>query len=683
MDSHTVNDGLKTITKTKRKFMKASNYLGIVLAVPVMLACVGSANAATVASPLTATPATVALTYQKPSTGSSVAVKVSATASTFFTVDLASVPIWLSLDAVNGTAVAAPGTTINFSASPVAATLGAGTYTASVNLKVAPTATSTYSDKTVAVTLVIKNVAAVLSTKESTTQNIDWPLGSALPTFTLNPRSNADPIAYTAAAAVTLPASPTWLLINHTSGLAYTVGSTPIAVTYVPQVFALAIPGDQLKGTITLTPASGSPVVVNLVITVTPPQATISSLYPKETAVQPSATTGAAPLTVVLTGSGFVAAPETEKTVVTVGGSALPTGSVSVSNSTTITIQIPAETYLTAPLSLDITAQNPNPNGTPAAASATTLAVTVSPIIYSIVNSASYMQPATGPTLVPYEAISIFGDNFGADPVTPTLGALDGNSRFPAKLTPVTAKDLVVKFYKQDGTTLIDSAYVLFATQNQINCLVPSGVSATGITGLKISVTYDSVESSKFTANLGTADPGIYTTASSGLGQAAILHSDYSVNSSTNKVAKLATVQIYVTGLGAPTSTATNVTSATAVTYPASCISTAAYLGTMNAAPISASWTNIDGAVLASANIATGHFAPCFLTTGTGITPVTVLIDGKAATVTYAGFVSDSVAGLYQVNAIVPSTATSGAAISVQVVVGTAKSQIGATMAIQ
>jgi len=58
-------------------------------------------------------------------------------------------------------------------------------------------------------------------------------------------------------------------------------------------------------------------------------------------------------------------------------------------------------------------------------------------------------------------------------------------------------------------------------------------------------------------------------------------------------------------------------------------------------------------------------------------------IVGQPATVTYAGWVGDSVAGLYQINATVPTAATSGNAISVVVSVGTAKSQAGVTMAIQ
>jgi len=78
-----------------------------------------------------------------------------------------------------------------------------------------------------------------------------------------------------------------------------------------------------------------------------------------------------------------------------------------------------------------------------------------------------------------------------------------------------------------------------------------------------------------------------------------------------------------------------------------------------------------------SGNIAAGHFAPCFATAPT------VTIGGKAATVSYAGFVADSIAGLYQINAVVPTTVTSGSAVSVQVAVGTATSQTGVTMVVQ
>jgi len=155
--------------------------------------------------------------------------------------------------------------------------------------------------------------------------------------------------------------------------------------------------------------------------------------------------------------------------------------------------------------------------------------------------------------------------------------------------------------------------------------------------------------------------------------------STYAVNSSTNMAVKGNTVLIYVSGLGAPTSTAANTASTTAAAYPAACISTANYMATVNGLTVKPSplWTTIDGAVIASANIAAGHYAPCFATAPT------VTIGGKAATVSYAGFVADSIGGLYQINAVVPTTVTSGSAVPVVVSVGTATSQSGVTMVVQ
>jgi uncharacterized protein (TIGR03437 family) len=50
--------------------------------------------------------------------------------------------------------------------------------------------------------------------------------------------------------------------------------------------------------------------------------------------------------------------------------------------------------------------------------------------------------------------------------------------------------------------------------------------------------------------------------------------------------------------------------------------------------------------------------------------------------VSYAGFVADSVGGLYQINATVPTSVTAGTAVPVVVSVGTATSQPGVTMAV-
>jgi uncharacterized protein (TIGR03437 family) len=619
-------------------------------------------------SPLTSDHASVSVTFQKPSTaGSAVTVKISATASTYFTVDPASVPFWLTLGAMNGTAVSS-GVNITFTPNSLGGSLSAGSYGGSVHFKVAG-----FNDLAVPVTLVVSNPASTLSVAEGTTQTINWAQGSAYPTSTLTMVSDGSPINFTVAPSVTSPTTPAnWLKVNHTSGVAYTWG-TPITVSFIQAVFDNANVGDTLTGTVAVTPAGASAINVGYTINVTSPAAAITRIFPAETPVQATALVTDPALTVVVTGTGFVAAPSNKKTVVTVGGNTLASASVNVVSSTTMLLTITPDNFNTAS-SLAITAQNPS-IGSP---SATALNVTSKPIIYAVTDGASMVEAAPGssPSFAPYEMISIFGDNFG--PTSAVTATLDSFSRYPNSLT-AGGHTLTVTFYRADGTTLIANAYLLFATQTQINALVPSGV--TGQPSVKIAVTYNSNSSTQYAANVVTSNPGVFTATSSGTGQGAILHADFSANSTSNKAAKGSTVLIYVSGLGAPNSTAANTASTSAATFPSSCISAANYMSTINTAATHPNplWTTVDGAVIQASKLATGHLPPCFANPIT----VSVTIDGKAATVSYAGWVGDSVAGLYQVNAVVPTSATSGNAISVQVAVGTAKSQSGVTMAIQ
>jgi len=60
-----------------------------------------------------------------------------------------------------------------------------------------------------------------------------------------------------------------------------------------------------------------------------------------------------------------------------------------------------------------------------------------------------------------------------------------------------------------------------------------------------------------------------------------------------------------------------------------------------------------------------------------------VLIDGQPATVTFYGEVPGVVAGMMQVNAIVPKSARAGADIPVSISLGTSYSQAGVTLAAQ
>jgi uncharacterized protein (TIGR03437 family) len=642
----------------------------LLLALAAVL-CSTSQVWAQAASPLTTLPTTVGLTFQKPSTaGSAVPVKVSATSPTYFTVDPASVPIWMTVSASNGTAVST-GVDIDFTPNAVGASLSAGSYNASVKLQV-----SGFADKLVPVTLVISNPAPTLTVVEGETQDIEWTQGSAYPTVTLTMQSSNEPITFTALAAITAPTEPAdWMTLNVTSGIAYSWG-TPVKVTFTQAVFDSAAVGDELTGTVTVTPTGGDPIEVAFTITIAPPAAAVSLIYPSETAVQPGAESTDPALFVVVTGSGFVAAPADQKTTVSLGANAMDEADVAVVSSTTMVLTITPDNVATAG-DIVISVQNPDV-GSPATA---TLTATEDPIVYAVTDAASLVQASLGasPTLAPFEVISLFGDNFGPDVDELVSAAVDTYGRYPNSLQ-AQSETLTVTFYRADGTTLIDDAYLLFASKTQINAMVPSGV--TGQASVKIVVTYNSNGSTPYVANVAAAVPGVFTATSSGTGQGAILHStDYSANSTSNKAAKGSTVLIYASGLGAPNSTTANTPSTTAPTFLASCISQAAYMGTVNTNSDSPtpSWTTLDGAVILGANIATNRFAPCFKS------PILVKVNigGINATVSYAGWIADGLAGLYQINAVVPTTVTVGDAVPVVVSVGTANSQSGVTMAVQ
>ena len=65
------------------------------------------------------------------------------------------------------------------------------------------------------------------------------------------------------------------------------------------------------------------------------------------------------------------------------------------------------------------------------------------------------------------------------------------------------------------------------------------------------------------------------------------------------------------------------------------------------------------------------------------VLPVTVSIGGQDAVVQYAGSAGDSVAGLLQVNAVVPQSVTPGTVVPIVISVGGAPSQAGVTIAVQ
>jgi uncharacterized protein (TIGR03437 family) len=243
------------------------------------------------------------------------------------------------------------------------------------------------------------------------------------------------------------------------------------------------------------------------------------------------------------------------------------------------------------------------------------------PQILAVTNSASLSQG----TIAPGEVIDIFGLGLGPNALTvfdPSVPPIPVSLPSVGTATMVTISGI--------------PSPILYTSASQVGVLVPQAI--TGPTAQVVAY-YGGLSSQPTTVTVATVDPGIYSIASSGHGQGAILNFsstslDYSVNSSSNPAPKGSTVVIYMTGAGVTTSLVDN------MLIPAS-------------PPV------------------------------TPVSPPTVTIGGQTAIVLGAQAPPGSVPGLIQVNVMVPATVTAGAALPVVVTVGGIPSQTGLTMSVK
>lgn len=176
------------------------------------------------------------------------------------------------------------------------------------------------------------------------------------------------------------------------------------------------------------------------------------------------------------------------------------------------------------------------------------------------------------------------------------------------------------------------AAPLLYASPNQINAVVPFEVS--GQSSAQLFVMNSGQLIAGFPLAVALAMPAIFTLSSNGIGPGAILNQDTTVNSPLNPAARGSVVVLYATGAG-----------------------------TMNPA-------QADGQI-------TGSNPP--MTT----LPVSVQIGGVSAQVQYAGAAPGLIAGVLQVNCVVPQNISPGESVPVQIAVGTVSSPAGVTMAVQ
>jgi uncharacterized protein (TIGR03437 family) len=414
----------------------------------------------------------------------------------------------------------------------------------------------------------------------------------------------------------------------------------------------------------------------------------------------------------VLTGSGFVystnSALQTVVGVVPPNGSTISTDTnigITGGDSSHIDFTITANTSdllipfssggtVTIGVCTPINGSCSIPTGT------TTLTIGSNPIITAVTSSSTFAQNSP-PTVAPFDMVSIWGSNFCTsggtgcsssqvvygqpDPVLltyPTTLNVDATLLTPAlsASTPCTGTQRCASatFYTHSSVPpagLLGTAPLLFVTTGQINLVVPSAVGTSGTVDMYVNFGYGLAgsatlhSSSVYTLTLAPKDPGIFTISADGQGNGAILNSTYALVGSTNpaglrgSIADSDMIQIYMTGLGIPDSTGAGSTAASA--WSADCYSPAAYLALFNAFTGPATnLLSLDGAITTPTADATGRLVPCFLSTDT----LAVTVGGAAASFTpvgsYAGFAPATVAGLYQLNVFLPTSATALKTIS-------------------
>ena len=653
---------------------------------------------------ITVSPASVSFSYQVGSATLPASSKVTVTlptgtaSSTVVMAQASSAPAWLVVTPASGYSPLA----LTLTANPTG--LPPGTYPGSIAISTVPATMSL----TIPVNLMVSNPPSSLvvispstnytpaTSSTNGTLTFSYTTGAAWPAFpATDPTTSSEidvasnggtiPFIVTAAAATGAGAggSPAWVRVGPlgstpsgltTSGVALSGSYVPITVLLDQTIVESLLPGSY-GATITIAPTtSGSAsfiVSVNLVVSAGPPS--LTSIYP-EVIVQGPAVD---PL-ITINGQNFFAT-----SVVTIGqqaGGACALGGTPVGTPTQLTTTLLSQQVLEAtiphasallqnPATLCLFVTNPappnNPAQVPGGPATFTVLSSTAMAITAVTNAASYLLRSTqvgtnadpvssGQTAVsPGEIISIFGQNLGplvADtvPLTTVVGVQSFPTSVPDPANPTNSFEAVFTFWDVTLTPPGNHSVVapiIMLSNNQINAVVPFEVSAvvgTANSSVSVVVWDGAAFTNTYPVIVVGEDPGVFTLGGLGTGQGAILNysatsGSYTINSAKNAAVRGSTIVIYATGMGTL------------------------------ASPLA------DGLIANASDVVND--------------PVQVTIGGQPAVVSYAGAAGGSVAGLIQINTIVPPTISTGSAVSLTVSGGTAatarRSQANVTVAVQ
>lgn len=237
----------------------------------------------------------------------------------------------------------------------------------------------------------------------------------------------------------------------------------------------------------------------------------------------------------------------------------------------------------------------------------------------------------TGSRLQPAGVLS--GGSLASGPVAPgEIVTLIGAGIGPAvALQPASSPSSL----SLGGTSVLfdgNPAPLLYAAPNQINAIIPYGVSGQDVTQMLVMSAGQLIAG--FPLPIARSAPAIFTVDASGVGPGAILNQDSTVNSPSNPANRGSAVSLFATGAGQ--------------TDPPGLDG------------------QVAGAVLSHPSL-----------------PVSVQIGSLNAAVLYAGAAPGLIAGVLQVNCTIPGDVQPGASVPVTLTVGTATSPAGVTLAIR
>ena len=235
-----------------------------------------------------------------------------------------------------------------------------------------------------------------------------------------------------------------------------------------------------------------------------------------------------------------------------------------------------------------------------------------SPSITAVTNAASNLP---GP-IAPGEIVVLYGSGLGPGQLTQFHVDSAGNVDTQLAGTSVSL----------NGTP----APIIYTSATQVAAIVPYGVSGTNA---QVTVTYQGQTSPPATVTVAASNPGLFTSDSTGKGQAAAINQDGSYNGTGHPAPVGSIISLYATGEGQ--------------TSPG----------------------GVDG-------------KPAQAPLPSPVLPVTVTIGGLTLKPQYAGGAPGEVAGVMQINVQVPSGIAPGNAVPVTIQVGSATSQAGVTIAV-